>query len=756
MTFPTFRQTVLALNKEKYFNTDNVILGIREHLDLTGNQLLFLFLHNDEFQTIFDFKGWKADMKKDINGNPKGIFKGILYNVGRFMIGNPNLSFIQPFLSGTAPQSVIRQREPTMYTFEFVNCSLLKMQSRIDIMKHFANSKGFPLDVWSMQEQMYFLLCDTGGLPRAIECLLKCCFGKRYEITEIFFQGIDLLDYNAIHNNLARDVDNMYTITTWVIEHNELAEAIIYRCLAAMPSMKSNILSVKYSDTLESLEHDQHLILTDYAENDNRILITLPPIFIHLYIQALKLFVVVGKLSVSFLPGWKMEWHDFEILVAEYGAYGDKMSLETEQGEIVDFKSGVIVNGDKASFADSFLVFEKSELIVCIQNKLWRGYFKKADVKEEHNKNVAAVQSAHCNFGINNYNVITVFISSADFKEDISGYCEEPLPNCLIIYRHNFEDFFGHILSCRAAMQISRERNPNFTPPDCWLSVSILGIREHLDLTGNQLLFLFLHNDEFQTIFDFKGWKADMKKDINGNPKGIFKGILYNVGRFMIGNPNLSFIQPFLSGTAPQSVIRQREPTMYTFEFVNCSLLKMQSRIDIMKHFANSKGFPLDVWSMQEQMYFLLCDTGGLPRAIECLLKCCFGKRYEITEIFFQGIDLLDYNAIHNNLARDVDNMYTITTWVIEHNELAEAIIYRCLAAMPSMKSNILSVKYSDTLESLEHDQHLILTDYAENDNPPAEPHTCYDNEFTPNQARKVSNDPKKRYTSHSKSTHSK
>nr|CAG8544647.1 2292_t:CDS:2 [Entrophospora candida] len=299
VTFPTFCQTVLTLNKEKYFYTDNVVLGIREHLDLTGNQLLFLFLHIDEFQTIFDFKGWKTDMMKDINGNPKGIFRGILYNVGRFMIGNSNLSFIQPFLSGTAPQSVIRQKEPTMYTFEFVNCSLLNMQSRIDIVNHFANSKGFPSDVWSMQEQMYFLLCDTGGLPRAIECLLKCCFGKRYERTEKFFQDINLLDYNAIHSNVARDIDNMYAITTWAIDHNELAEAIIYRCLAAMPSMKSDLLSVKYSDTLESLECDQHLILTDYAENDNRVLITLPPIFIHLYIQALKSFVVVGKLSVS-------------------------------------------------------------------------------------------------------------------------------------------------------------------------------------------------------------------------------------------------------------------------------------------------------------------------------------------------------------------------------------------------------------------------------------------------------------------------
>jgi hypothetical protein len=169
-----------------------------------------------------------------------------------------------------------------------------------------------------------------------------------------------------------------------------------------MPSMKSDSLSVKYSDTLESLERDQHLVLTEYAEDDSHVLITLPPIFIHLYIQALN--SITGRLRMSFLPEWKMEWHDFEILIAEYvafrikaflyfgyktvalkhifwGAYGNKTLLDRKielckrtvhklhskfpmtehvtdmEGHIVDFKSGVIVNGDKAPFADSFLIF---------------------------------------------------------------------------------------------------------------------------------------------------------------------------------------------------------------------------------------------------------------------------------------------------------------------------------------------------------------------------------------------------------------
>ncbi|CAG8451372.1 404_t:CDS:1, partial [Paraglomus brasilianum] len=115
---------------------------------------------------------------------------------------------------------------------------------------------------------------------------------------------------------------------------------------------------------------------------------------------------------------------------------------------------------------------EKSKLIVGIQNKLRKGSFEESDMWEEHEKNVTAIKNAPAGLCINDYTVITVFISSANFKGNIADYCKKPLKDCLMIYRHNFEDFFGHVLSCRAAVQISRECNPNFTPPDRWLSVS--------------------------------------------------------------------------------------------------------------------------------------------------------------------------------------------------------------------------------------------------------------------------------------------
>ncbi|CAG8658755.1 6016_t:CDS:2, partial [Ambispora leptoticha] len=551
--FTIFRQTVRLLKLTSRFNSSTVIAGIHKHLNLSVDRLLFLFLHIDEFQTIFEFSGWKADMRKDKNGKPKGIFKAMLYEVAQFMVGS-NIYFVQPFLSGTAPQEVIRQKEPTMYSFEFVDCSLLNMQARINIMNHFATKSGFSEKTWNLQERMYFLLCDTGGLPRAIQCLLECCFGKKYERTDVFFENISSLDYSDIYNDVARGLDTMYGIKQWVFENKELVEVIIDRCLAIIPSRRPDLLSPNRSDTLESLERDQHLVLTDYSI-DGRVLITVPPIFINIYIRALS--PPTSTLKMSFLPGWAMEWKGFEIFVAEYvafrisalfrlghktvalknifrGAYGSSTLLNKKvelrnttvkqlrnkfpmtasatdkQFENVDIKSGMIVNGDKASFADSFIVFEKSKLIVGIQNKLRKGSFEVSDMQKEHDKNVTAIKEAPPEFDINDYTVITVFILSANFKGDIAGYCKKPLQDCLMICRHNFEDFFGHVFSCRIALQIARERNPNFTPPDHWLTVSTKIPDSIVNQVSKKRPFY-----SPQDLYDLDPWFKTYEKDIN-------------------------------------------------------------------------------------------------------------------------------------------------------------------------------------------------------------------------------------------------
>ncbi|CAG8760272.1 2705_t:CDS:1, partial [Ambispora leptoticha] len=264
---------------------------------------------------IFRYSDWKADMMKDRNGKPRDIFKSILYEVAH---GESNLCFVQLFLSGTARQDVTWQKEPTMYSFEFVDCSLLNMQARINIINHFATKSGFSEKTWNLQERMYFLLCDTGGLPRAIQCLLQRCFGMNYETTDVFFENISSLDYSHIYDDVAEDLNTKYGIKQWVIDHRELAEVIIDRCLAIIPSRRSDLLSPNHSDTLESLERYQHLVLTDYSR-DGRVLITVPPIFINIYIQVLSR--PTSRLKMSFLPGWEMKWNGFEIFVAEYVAF---------------------------------------------------------------------------------------------------------------------------------------------------------------------------------------------------------------------------------------------------------------------------------------------------------------------------------------------------------------------------------------------------------------------------------------------------
>ncbi|CAG8713521.1 2171_t:CDS:2, partial [Ambispora leptoticha] len=552
--FPTFCQTVKLLKLTSRFISYTVITGIHQHLNLSDDHLLCLFLHIDEFQFIFEFGDLKADMRKDKNGKPKDIFKEILYEVAQFMLGQPKAYFVQSFLSGTAPQEVIWRKEPTMYSFQFVDCSLLNMQARINIMNHFATKSGFSEKTWNLQERMYFLLCDTGGLPRAIQYLLERCFGKEYEKTDVFFENISSLDYDHIYNDVARDLDNRYGITPWVFRNKDLVEVIIDRCLAIIPSRRFDLLSPNHSDTLESLERNRHLVLTDYS-SDGRVLITVPPIFINLYIRGLS--PLTSTLKMSFLPGWKMEWNGFEIFVAEYvafrinallrlghktvalknifrGAYGSSTLLNKKvelrnttvkqlrnkfpmtasatdkQFENVDIKSGMIVNGDKAPFADSFIVFEKSKLIVGIQDKLRKGSFEVSDMQKEHDKNVTAIKEAPPEFDINDYTVITVFISSANFKGDIAGYCEKPLQDCLMIDRHNFEDFFGHVFSCRAALQIARERNPNFTPPDRWLTVSTKIPDSVVNKVSKKRPFY-----SPQDLYDLDPWFKNYEKDIN-------------------------------------------------------------------------------------------------------------------------------------------------------------------------------------------------------------------------------------------------
>ncbi|CAB5394946.1 unnamed protein product [Rhizophagus irregularis] len=133
-TFQVFRSRALQYGKD-IFIFDSVIYYYYESLKFSNNQKLFLYLHIDEFQMI---DKWGAQNKTN------QFFGNMIRCITKFTTEEYS-TFIQPFLSGTAPRAIAKQREVTV-------APLLQ------------------------------LLIDTGGLPRALERLLDSDLQEMYAI----------------------------------------------------------------------------------------------------------------------------------------------------------------------------------------------------------------------------------------------------------------------------------------------------------------------------------------------------------------------------------------------------------------------------------------------------------------------------------------------------------------------------------------------------------------------------------------------
>ncbi|CAG8541511.1 970_t:CDS:2 [Funneliformis mosseae] len=253
-----------ALKNKDNFNIDFVITAIRSSLCLETGQRLFLFIHIDEFQKIINFDGWNADTEKP----SKGLFRCMMYELGRYMTyQSPQCIFVQTFLSGTEPHSIIRAKEPTSYSWYFAECPLLSMAARIQIMEHFVVHYDSSND-WKLKLWIHQLLSDTGGLPRALEYLLEHFFGVNYDRIQWFLDEIDKHNPNNFFNGIAFDLDKRYAVTTFAEERRSLTWALIHYCIGSIPVMKTDIPSQEYpGETFEVLERDRHLVLKYRGEN---------------------------------------------------------------------------------------------------------------------------------------------------------------------------------------------------------------------------------------------------------------------------------------------------------------------------------------------------------------------------------------------------------------------------------------------------------------------------------------------------------
>ncbi|RIB30905.1 hypothetical protein C2G38_967273 [Gigaspora rosea] len=136
MTFKEFRSKVLTYGKY-IFMIEPVITYYYESLKLYDNRKLFLYLHIDDFQLI---DAWNAEFRKNI---PSGLFKKMIRDLSQYMTHQWH-TFIQPFLSGTAPQVIAAQKQASPISFYPVDCPLLENASMIRIMDHFATKFNAP------------------------------------------------------------------------------------------------------------------------------------------------------------------------------------------------------------------------------------------------------------------------------------------------------------------------------------------------------------------------------------------------------------------------------------------------------------------------------------------------------------------------------------------------------------------------------------------------------------------------------------
>ncbi|CAG8655067.1 2737_t:CDS:2, partial [Paraglomus occultum] len=136
MQFVTFRDRVMRY--VDMFKIANVFESIRDKLSLKTAHQLFVFLHVDEFQLVDRWDGEIVNYRKPA----KDLFKNMINNLAPFLYGPPTTTFVQTFLSGTAPQVVIAAKETSRVSFDFVPCLQLLFQEMIKIVDHYSERFG--------------------------------------------------------------------------------------------------------------------------------------------------------------------------------------------------------------------------------------------------------------------------------------------------------------------------------------------------------------------------------------------------------------------------------------------------------------------------------------------------------------------------------------------------------------------------------------------------------------------------------------
>ncbi|KAI8345625.1 hypothetical protein B0O80DRAFT_472404 [Mortierella sp. GBAus27b] len=498
LTFEKFRD--LVREHMDLFTISNALEAFVKHISVKGKQQLFLFLHIDEFQHI---KSWGQD-----TGEAK-FFKGILGRLASLM--HSRATFVQTFLSGTAPQAIVEAQESTGASFQFINCPLLSFKSMLDIAGHYAKKEGAEqFDCgpykWMLCRQFLQLLEDTGGLPRALQYLFEQCFSVGSK--ETFFRNITTQDFNTIHAGTKLELSKRYKIRDAIDKNEQLARRLLHYSISGIPVQRADNMDPGNTNvTVESLERDTHIIL---VPNGSAFVIKMPLFFISIYND--RLHILDRKLGEQLSVQHDMCWQEWELFVACHealrnnllidlgrdtvklsevypGAYGTSTTLGLEvklqrlsvcqsqerfpcakltgksTRKTISWKKGeaVIVNGAGASWGDSFMVrrtIDDKRLLILHQDKYdyKSEEYSSKDLSDEHQKNLNTSAKAIKNGfkELEPYRHITVLFTTRPFSE------KTRIPDdCLVISENNFKDYFGPVFALHSNFALLRQ-NPNF------------------------------------------------------------------------------------------------------------------------------------------------------------------------------------------------------------------------------------------------------------------------------------------------------
>ena len=409
----------------------------------------------------------------------------------------------------------MQSKEPTMYTFEFIDTPLLSLGAVFKLIEHYATQFGASPWEWKMCLPFLQLLGDMGGLPRAISYLLEECFGGNFSQGQDFFQTISSKSFFPIFTRIADSITKKYGLEGLILKNKAAALQVLNHAIRNISVTRDVVLG---NVVIEQMEQDGHIFLhqvgTDYY-------FRMPFIFIFIYNQHLH-FIPRELAEVAFNHDNKVTWQDWEsfnalfqifmnnFLLYEkakinltlgdffYKADGNEETknllveldplevapvvhrfpsknqpvVHKDTGKVIDWATCryLLLNGKSAEFGDTVLIRaaekqtaqkyfgRKVNMIIVSGQQKWDYNGEDFTLEQAKNEHKKAQETAKREGLLKSCGLITVIFTTQQLPKDKIQSIPKDI---LIIHQGNFKDYYGPF-AARAAFSIAHNLNPNF------------------------------------------------------------------------------------------------------------------------------------------------------------------------------------------------------------------------------------------------------------------------------------------------------